>query len=370
MTRDGGLGGTRRRFLGRAAGAASVAFAGCSLIETRTHGGGRTDIASTATPEDDGASTDADFVYLPPHVHGHRVAETVETNGLGVGLLYSVPDLYFRVNGSQTTEVTAAPDDSMQLLTWVWDVETRTVLQGVPVRADVRNGDGTVVDDRLIPLLSQRRGAHQVRNVSLPTYGEYSVRLTLAPPEPRLTGAFGERFTDTTTVELALPYDRETMESIETTFIKQSGKRGAVKPMDADAVPLSVQPPAAESSQPTATGTSGQAKLRVSGLTAEESPLSDGRSYLELVATTPMNRYVLPHMQVTATVSRDGTQVFDGRLRPTIDPQRGYHYGADVDSIEPTDVVTVSITHPPQIARFTGYEQAFLEMPDAELTLR
>jgi hypothetical protein len=92
----------------------------------------------------------------------------------------------------------------------------------------------------------------------------------------------------------------------------------------------------------------------------------DGR-YLAVSPRTPHNGYVVPRMGIAATVERDGGVVYDDALDRVLDPELGYHYGHPVD-VQPGDDVTLSVTTPAQVARHEGYETAFLDFDDVELT--
>lgn len=73
-------------------------------------------------------------------------------------------------------------------------------------------------------------------------------------------------------------------------------------------------------------------------------------------------------MSLSATLTRDGTTVFDGRLQPTIDHELKYHYGTAVKSIKSGDTLTITVDAPPQVARHEGYE-AFIKMPAMQLSI-
>jgi len=95
----------------------------------------------------------------------------------------------------------------------------------------------------------------------------------------------------------------------------------------------------------------------------------DGETYLAISPRTPYNRYILPQMPLSATLTRDGETVFEGALSAAIGPDRGYHYGAAVDSVEPGDELTVTVDSPPQVSRHEGYETAFRSMADISMTV-
>jgi hypothetical protein len=68
---------------------------------------------------------------------------------------------------------------------------------------------------------------------------------------------------------------------------------------------------------------------------------------------------VLPAMSLSATLTRDGEPVSEGRLARTLDPELGYHYGTVFDDLQPGDRLTLSPTLQSQTARHEGYETAF-----------
>ena len=115
------------------------------------------------------------------------------------------------------------------------------------------------------------------------------------------------------------------------------------------------------------TTTMGDADFLVA--TVSEGELASDGTYLAVSARTPYNRYPLPFMSMSATLTRGGETVYDDILRPAVDPDLGYHYGAAVDGVESGDSLTVTADSPPQVARHEGYETAFVEMGSMEMTV-
>jgi hypothetical protein len=74
-------------------------------------------------------------------------------------------------------------------------------------------------------------------------------------------------------------------------------------------------------------------------------------------------------MSLSGRLQRNGETVFDDILQTTIDPDLNYHYGAVVSDVQSGDELTVTVDAPPQTARHEGYEMAFFEMSDMELTV-
>ena len=101
----------------------------------------------------------------------------------------------------------------------------------------------------------------------------------------------------------------------------------------------------------------------------EDDADSDADDYILVSPRTPYNACVLPAMLLSAEVVRDGETVEEVDLSETVDAEAGYHYGAPVDGLQEGDEVVVSVVTPPQVSRHQGYETAFLEMPDVDMTV-
>ena len=117
------------------------------------------------------------------------------------------------------------------------------------------------------------------------------------------------------------------------------------------------------------TAESGEAKLVVVSLSERPDGVDGEGDYLAVSARTPYNELVLPGMALDATVERDDETVFEGALERTFDDSLDYHYGTAVDDVQAGDELTLEVVTHPQVARHEGYETAFLQMPNAELTL-
>jgi hypothetical protein len=46
-----------------------------------------------------------------------------------------------------------------------------------------------------------------------------------------------------------------------------------------------------------------------------------------------------------------------------------YHYGTEIEPLKSDDSLTIAIQAPPQTARHDGYETAFINMADIQVTL-
>jgi hypothetical protein len=253
----------------------------------------------------------------------------------------------------------------------IWDPETNTVLPEAGVSVEVAR-DGELVSQEVIyPMLSQRMGFHWGGNFGLAGDGEYVARVSIGGLGVRRTGAFAGRFGEPATIEVPFAFTEEQRSKISAEPIEEYGQRGALKPMEMGMMPQARAP--AEDALPgefLGRTTSDDAVFLSTVLSGGAADRFDADRYLAVSARTPYNRTVLPSMAVSATVSRDGSTAFEGRLRRTLDPELGYHYGAALDgSLQDGDELTVAVTTPPQVARHEGYERAFLEMEPMTLTV-
>jgi hypothetical protein len=346
----------KRRDVLRASGiATTTALAGCTgLFETRP------------VNEPPLVENRPDAVYYPTHVEGMEMIGMAQRDDRAVGLMFSYPHRFWTVTGRQTERVDITEDDSVHLMASLWETETQTIL---PVESGLRfeiKQDGETVTERAPwPMLSQAMGFHFGDNFPLPGDGTYTVVVDIGAMNLNRLGAFDGKFEDSGTVEIEFEYSSSERDEIMfQQFDDQQGQRGAVEPMEMDMVPLSTAP--AKEALPgriVAEAESGDANFIV---TAAE---VDGEPYLAVCPRTPHNRYVLPMMSLSATLERNGSTVFDGALQKAIDPERNYHYGAFVESIETGDNLTITVDAPPQVSRHEGYETAFLDMPEMTISL-
>jgi hypothetical protein len=134
------------------------------------------------------------------------------------------------------------------------------------------------------------------------------------------------------------------------------GQKGAVNPMEMEMMPLAQLPPKDRlPGRVIGEGTSGDGKFIASVLDQPPAGIDQSGSYLAVSARTPYNRYPLPFMSLSGTLTRNGSSVFDGPLQPTLDPDLNYHYGAVVDGLQSGDALELILGAPPQVARHEGY---------------
>lgn len=366
---------TRRRFLRGGSVIGTTLLGGCGRFDS---GSGRDSVRTPTADSDAGDPTDGPTddagggrVFVPEHFHETAGVADASSGGLSVALRYSEPDFYWRVRSDGSTElVEPSSDASMQLLAWVWDRETGVLLEDAAVTAEISKDGDPVVEGPLVALLKQRTGLHWARNLGLSRYGEYDVTLRVETGECRYGGELAGRLPESSALDLELAYERGDMDEVGTVYLDQAGERGAVRPMSTDAVPLNGRPdPVDRPGEVLGGATSDAAEVRAVRLSPDESPLGASDPYLAVILRTPFNEYSLPRAELAGTLSRDGETVFEGRLVPTIDGSQGYHYGASVPSIERGDELTVAVDAPPAVARFDGYERAFLRTSERTMQL-
>jgi hypothetical protein len=351
--RDGTATG-RRRFLAGAGAAAAAGLSGClGLFETES-------LTTPPVVEDR-----PDAVYYPGHVEGMAMVDTVEVGDHRLALLYSYPHRFWTVTTTERTR--KEPSGDVHLMATLYDDDSDTVVSDTGLSMEIRK-DGEFVDQtNVYRMLSQPMGFHYGANFGLDGDGTYEVRVTVgaAGDSPRLTGAFAGDFAEPQTATVPFEYSRSERDDISFERTPdRAGQQTAVDRMAMGDVPTAVAPDAASlPGELLGLRWHADAKHAAALATGDEAArfgAGDGEAYLVVSPRTPYNRLVLPRMGLSATVERGGETVFEGRLRPTLDDELDYHYGALVPA-GPVDRLTVAIDTPPQVARHEGYETAFLE---------
>jgi len=365
----------RRAFLalgsGLAAGTAlSGAIGGASTGDRRDRQETATETETTA-PQRTTVEDRPNGVYVQPFLESMSMQGTRQVGDYSVALLYTIPHVFWTVTGSERSRQPLSQDASAHVMAQVWDPETNTVLPEVGLSIEITR-DGELISEEVIyPMLSQRMGFHYGGNFTLDGDGTYDVNVTVGGVQIPRTGAFEGRFGEGATAELELTFTEATRSEIRVREIEQAGQRGALRPMEMESLPLG-RAPAPEELPGSVLGTaeSGDARFVATRVPAADAGrFTDGEPYLLVSARTPFNGLVLPIMGLEATtMTRDGETAFEGRLQRTLDPEAGYHYGATVPGLESGDTIALSVSTPPQVARHQGYETAFLDMPEVELS--
>lgn len=319
-----------------------------------------------------------DAVYYPTHKEGMKMVGMKEKKGVAIALSYTYPHRFWLINGDRRTKVSVESKHSVHLMGTVWDPKTETVLPTSNISVEITAGSENVLSKNLWPMLSQNMGYHFGDNLKLPSDSVYTVKLRFQPVADRLTGNFRNSFGESATVTFQFDFNRGKRDEIEfKRFDEEKGMKKALPPMKGMKTPVSQLPPPEQLPGRTLGRThSGDGEFVAQVLDQLPSgiePESDNRnSYLALSVRTPYNRYPIPFMSLSATLEQSGKSnpVFDDSLSATLDPDLGYHYGAAIPT-SPTsgDMLTLTVDAPPQVARHEGYETAFLDMPEATISV-
>lgn len=306
-----------------------------------------------------------DAVYRPALTEGMKTYGTATAGPYGVALMYSYPHRFWTLTGTELTKTVVESEDSLHLMVSLWDRETRTVL---PVDSGLTieiTRDGSLVTQEIAyPMLSQQMGLHYGSNYVLEGEGEYEATVNVGGVSLDRTGAFAGRFESAESASFSFAFDTDALYDVPFRRLDDAGERGAVSPMDMG-FPVGTAPTAETlPGRHLGRATSGDAVFHAFAVDGSDGRFGGGDgTYLYLSARTPYNRITLPMMGVAATLTRNGETAFEGTLARTLDPELGYHYGANVGAVRDGDTLEVSVDVPPQIARHDGYETAFLEMP-------
>ncbi len=354
----------RRRFLTATGTAGALSAAGClGLFETETQSTGRLPPLVEDRP---------DAVYVPSHVEGMEMAGMGTDGRYKFGLTYSFPHRFWRTTGDRTNKVGVRDADTAHLMVTAWDSDTGTVIPSSSATVTaVKDGDSVFSEKKLWSMLSQNMGVHFGDNVELDGDGTYEVTIDFGPVGTRRAGALAGALGDTASVTVEMDFSQSTLDEVMFEQLDdRKGQRDAVEPMEMEMIP-SGQLPTAEDrpGEVLAEGESGDAVILATALDTVPDGVDGDGTYLAVSAQTPHNRYPLPFMSLSATLTRDSETVFDGDLTDTLHPELGYHYGAVIDDVQSGDTLDVAVGAPPQIARHEGYETAFLGMDDVTLSL-
>ena len=291
---------------------------------------------------------------------------------LRCALTYSYPHRFWTITGNNTEKVSIASDDTLHLMVSIWDAATGVYVMDTGPTITVSQGNEEVTTNTPWTMISQNMGFHAGDNVSLPGEGTYTATVEVPAVTTRRLRGFDGQFTTSRTFEFEFDYSQDTLENISFQRLDdRKGNRQAINPMEMDMMPLSTAP--AAGSLPGRT--LGRTKTAddivfVATTIADAADFDiDGSTYLAVSARTPYNRYILPAMSLSGTLTRGGQQVFDGPLTPALDPELDYHYGTGVNTVETGDILELSIETPLQVARHEGYETAFLQTATTRITV-
>lgn len=308
-----------------------------------------------------------DSVYYQGHRKGMKMIGTAQRDNRTIALTYTYAERFWSVTGEKTQRVAVEDGyNAIHLMASVWHTETNTVLPvDSGLRVSVEQNGETVTERALWPMLSQRMGFHFGDNIEFPSQEEYSLVVDIGNTTIERFGPLSNTFQESGTVSFPLDFRRTKRNEIPISdVLNRRGENDALSPMEMEMLPLSVAPSTAElPGRVIGEESSGDAEFVVT-----TTDVSDGTRVV-VSPRTPYNQYVLPMMALSVTVERDGTRQEEATLSAAIGPQRTYHYRTVLEQVESGDELTLSIDTPPQVARHSGYETAFLDMPDVTVTV-
>ena len=353
----------RRQLLASLGAAGTLAIAGCSAASdspsTTT-----TDTTTTTKPGHDG-------VYVPSETAPMEMIGMQKAGRLVVSLSYTHPHEFFVVTGTRTSKTTVQSADTMHLMAMVHDAKTGAVAPQVEPTITVSKDGTKVVSNQPWPMLSQPMGFHFGDNVTASGAATYQFDVSVNAAKSVLPADLADVFTEQT-VTFETEFDPAAAGDIEHGETGDEGStEGALAPMDMGKTSIPQQPAydnlPVETTDPQYTDDLGVA------VAAHDAPpdlgFDDGENALIAATQTRYNRYLAGFMGVTATVTRDGTEVFSGDLSSAVDGDLGHYYGAGTPPLESGDDVELEFTTPPQGARHVGYETAFLDLEPQTFTL-
>lgn len=354
----------RRRFLGVTGLLGTGSLAGCTgLFETRT-------VSANEPPLPENRPN---AVYYPTHIEGMQMAGMAKQGDLMCALTYSFPHRFWLVTGQEKKKVEVQSDDTMHMMPVVWERNTKIVPPDVNPQLTITRDGEQITQISPWPMLSQPMGFHFGDNVKLPGDGTYQAEVRVGKPSTKRTGTLANSDSGPATFSFEFEFSQQKLEELMFRDLpsEKEGTKGAVSPMEMEKVPIT-KIPKTKSLPGTVRGTatSGDATFVMATLDdASRFGGTEDETYLVVSPRTPYNRFMLPLMSLSGTLQRNGKSVFDGILQATIDSELNYHYGAVVSDVRSGDKLTVTVDAPPQTARHEGYETAFFEMPDMNLTI-
>jgi hypothetical protein len=351
----------RRTFLGAAGLGLTGSLAGCTTVTSL--------FQTTNSREPPLVEDRPDAIYIPTHQEGMQMVGMGNAGDLKVGLMYSYAHRFWVIepDGGDwvTKKIPLEANDSVHLMAVVWDPETGVVVPSTDVTIELTNDDGLVYQEVVYPMFSQRMGVHYGDNVPLDGNDVYTAEVTVAGVPFERFGSFEGKFEQAATAEIELDYREGQRNDLPYKLLEdRQGTRGALPAMEMK-MPQGVAPDTLPG-ETIGEGTTESEDVTFRAQAATEDRFGDD-PYLLVSPKTRYNGYLVPGMALSATVERDGETVFDGELKPGLDPEAGLHYGAPVEGLDADDSVTATVDIPPQVARHEGYETAFFDIGDVTI---
>ncbi|MFP8953179.1 iron transporter [Natrialbaceae archaeon A-arb3/5] len=331
-----------------------------------------------------------DGVYVPSHDDEMLQYGTTIADGRTISLFASRPHSFWTIVDAERSRADVRSRHALHLMVEVRDVRSGVIVPSpvaVTIQSQHEDGaadEGEPADRRTLwPMLSQRMGPHYGDNVSLAGDGTYTASVQVGPVNVDATGAFAERFAGPMTVEFEFAYDAAEIESLARRLVDEDegrGEPGALEPMDEHGHESDEEhtddhddhaDPEIDVSDAARIGSATGDDIEYTAARLTTDRTEDATPSLAVTTRTTYNRYSLLHASLSATVADGGRSIASLSLRETIDPIRGHHYAAPVDSdiLERGDELSITLESPPQVARHEGYETAFLDRETVSIAL-
>lgn len=366
--------------------------AGC-LGDSRDESDDSGEDASDVLPDIPRVADPPAAVYVPTHRETMAHLPTIQTGEYALSPMLTYPHRFWTVTGNSAEEVLPVDRRGVHLMVTPWDPETEQVLpidSGATFRIYL-HGD-LIETVTPWPMISQTMGFHFGDNIPLPVDDTYSVEIELPPISSRKEGDFEGKFEESTTGSFQFVYDEDLryrlIENVEYLDEAVWGAEGALEPLaHGDVVPVeggvmddetnhtgdhdhshddmgdghdhdapfsTVPEPSAYPGTHLGTPKSGDALIVVQSIPDEDVVIVSPR--------TPYNHVPLADMAISVTGS------IEGELEQTIDPTLGLHYRI-AGALDPGDSIALQFDAPPQVSRHAGFETAFLDMEEVEVTV-
>lgn len=362
----------RRRVLAGLGAAGTLGLAGCAGL-TGDGNDGSGDSTTTKTSYGNVPPVVEDRPsepYYPTHVEGMELAGKQLQGDYACALTYTYPHRFWLVTGTRTRKVVITREDTVHLMPVIWNTSAKLVPPDVSPQITVETDGEVVADFAPWPMLSQPMGFHFGDNVALDGDGTYTVTVEVGSPSGRRTGGLAPN--DPLSFEFEWDFRQVKVDAISYRDIpgQREGMPGAVPPMDMPFVPMTQAPnPDAIPGTRTQLGVTNGAEFHAT-IIDDASDYGGGsdESYLAVSPRTKYNRFILPMMSVSATLTHQGETVHDGPLSNALGAELGYHYGTTITDGAAGAELDVTVDAPPQTARHEGYETAFVEMDGLSAT--
>jgi len=357
----------RRQFLATTTAGLTVGAAGCvdSFTALDGVGYGREPALVADRPA---------AIYYPTHTEEMAMGGMAQTDdGLAVALAYTFPHRFWRVfkreGRYEAEQFSVDGDDAIHIMATIWDAETGVVLPVSGVDIAARGGNNIDERETVYPMLSQRMGFHYGDNYHLDGDDTYAVEITVGATTATRIGDFAGRFDEPQTVTIDLDYSEAARNELTyQTYEDRQGEPGALSPMSMEMNGMAMPTGGVRDLGGTALGTGLADDIRYAATVLTGDRFGDA-PYLAVTAATRYNELVIPSLGLAGTLTdSNGETVVEGTsLKPSLDPELGFHYGAAVPGATGEETATIAVTTPPQVARHEGYETAFFETPTVEL---